>query len=125
MQNILLIRKTGDEKQMLPGAVMKMGGLDQAECLLIHAEAGHILISNADLTPREKMRLITYLYDDIDDLCQQLVEASNKVSGEFHLKYDPLCEVDEGVVEDLICMGADEDCLRTLLMKEAEKQDEK
>ena len=41
------------------------------------------------------------------------------------MKYDPLCEVDEGVVEDLICMGADEDCLRILLMKEAEKQDEK
>ena len=125
MQNILLIRKTGDEKQMLPGAVMKMGGLDQAECLFIHAEAGHILISNADLTPREKMSLITHLYDDIEDLCQQLVDASNKVSGEFHLRYDLLREVDEDVVADLICLGADEDRLRVLLMKEAEKQDEK
>ena len=125
MRNTLLIRNTSDEKQMLPGAVMKMGGLDQAECLLIHAEAGHILISDADLTPREKMSLITHLYDDIEDLCQQLVEASNKVSGEFHLRYDPLCEVDEGVVADLICMGADEDRLRALLMKEMEKQDEK
>ena len=71
------------------------------------------------------MNLITQLYKDIAALCKQLVDASNKISGEFHLKYDPLCEVDEGVVEDLICMGADEDCLRILLMKEAEKQDEK
>ena len=125
MQNILLIRKTGDEKQILPGAVMKMGGLDQAECLLIHAEAGHILISNADLTPREKMNLITQLYKDIADLCKQLVDASNKVSGEFLLKNDPLSEVDEDVVADLICMGADEDRLRILLMKETETQDEK
>ena len=125
MRNTLLIRNTSDEKQMLPGAVMKMGGLDQAECLLIHAEAGHILISDADLTPREKMSLITHLYDDIEDLCQQLVDASNKISGEFLLKNDPLSEVDEDIVADLICMGADEDRLRVLLMKEAEKQDEK
>ena len=41
------------------------------------------------------------------------------------MRYDPLREVDEDVVADLICMGADEDRLRVLLMKEAEKQDEK
>ncbi len=124
MRQALLIRNTGDEKQMLPGSVMKMGGLAQAECLLIHAEAGHILISDAALTPREKMNLITQLYKDIESLCQQLVEASNMVKGKFLLKHDPLREVDGDVVADLICMGADEDRLRILLMKEAIETDE-
>ena len=124
MRQALLIRNTGDEKQMLPGSVMKMGGLAQAECLLIHAEAGHILISDAALTPREKMGLITQLYKDIESLCQQLVEASNMVKGKFLLKHDPLREVDGDVVADLICMGADEDRLRILLMKEAIETDE-
>lgn len=104
---------------------MEMAGLEHADCLRIHAERGHILISDSDLTPREKMNLITQLYKDIADLCKQLVDASNKVSGEFLLKNDPLSEVDEDVVADLICMGADEDRLRILLMKEAETQDEK
>lgn len=125
MTNTFLFRDPSKNKQVIPGAVMEMAGLEHADCLRIHAERGHILISDSDLTPREKMNLITQLYKDIADLCKQLVDASNKVSGEFLLKNDPLSEVDEDVVADLICMGADEDRLRILLMKETETQDEK
>lgn len=125
MTNTFLFRDPSKNKQVIPSAVMEMAGLDHADCLRIHAERGHILISDSDLTPREKMNLITQLYKDIADLCKQLVDASNKVSGELLLKNDPLSEVDEDVVADLICMGADEDRLRILLMKETETQDEK
>lgn len=125
MTNTFLFRDTSKNKQVIPGAVMEMAGLEHADCLRIHAEGGHILISDSDLTPREKMNLITQLYKDIADLCKQLVDASKKVSGEFLLKNDPLSEVDGDVVADLICMGADEDCLRILLMKEAEEQNER
>lgn len=125
MTNTFLFRDPSKNKQVIPGAVMEMAGLEHADCLCIHAEGGHILISDSDLTPREKMNLITQLYKDIADLCKQLVDASNKVSGEFLLMNDPLSEVDGDVVADLICMGADEDCLRILLMKEAEEQNER
>lgn len=125
MTNTFLFRDPSKNKQVIPGAVMEMAGLEHADCLRIHAEGGHILISDSDLTPREKMNLITQLYKDIADLCKQLVDASNKVSGEFLLMNDPLSEVDGDVVADLICMGADEDCLRILLMKEAEEQNER
>jgi antitoxin component of MazEF toxin-antitoxin module len=124
MTNTFLFRDPGKNKQVIPGAVMGMAGLEQAECLRIHAEGGHILISDSDLTPREKVNLITQLYKDIAALCKQLVDASNKISGEFLLKNDPLSEVDEDIVADLLCMGADEDRLRVLLMNEMETQDE-
>ena len=117
MTNTFLFRDPGKNKQVIPGAVMGMAGLEQAE-------GGHILISDSDLTPREKVNLITQLYKDIAALCKQLVDDSNKISGEFLLKNDPLSEVDEDIVADLLCMGADEDRLRVLLMKEMETQDE-
>ena len=66
----------------------------------------------------EPSNAATQLYKDIESLCQQLVEASNMVKGKFLLKHDPLREVDGDVVADLICMGADEDRLRVLLMQE-------
>ena len=40
------------------------------------------------------------------------------------MKNDPLSEVDEDIVADFLCMGADEDRLRVLLMNEMETQDE-
>lgn len=63
MTNTFLFRDPGKNKQVIPGAVMGMAGLEQAECLRIHAEGGHILISDSDLTPREKVNLITQLYN--------------------------------------------------------------
>lgn len=54
MTNTFLFRDPGKNKQVIPGAVMGMAGLEQAECLRIHAEGGHILISDSDLTPQRK-----------------------------------------------------------------------
>ena len=36
MTNTLLFRDPGKNKQVIPGAVMGMAGLEQAECLRIH-----------------------------------------------------------------------------------------
>ena len=70
------------------------------------------------------MGTIAHLYEAIDSLMEQLVDASKEAASELEDAPDPLEEVDENVLDDLLACGADPDGLRLLLALEEESEDE-
>ena len=75
----VLHRNPENRNQKIPFPAMQMAELADAEQLTIQADAGSILISREDITPRQAIITITHLNEVIDSLVLQLVDASNEI----------------------------------------------
>ena len=119
----VLNRNPENRNQKIPFPAMQMAGLADAEQLTIQADAGSILISREDITARQAITTITHLYEVIDSLILQLVDASNEIVDVLDIP-DPLESVDEELLDDLLECGANPDGLRLLLAVEDEADEE-
>ena len=119
----VLNRNPENRNQKIPFPAMQMAGLADAEQLTIQADAGSILISREDITARQAITTITHLYEVIDSLILQLVDASNEIVDVLDIP-DPLETVDEDLLYDLLECGANPDGLRLLLAVEDEADEE-
>ena len=119
----VLNRNPENRNQKIPFPAMQMAGLADAEHLTIQADAGSILISREDITARQAITTITHLYEVIDSLILQLVDASNEIVDVLDIP-DPLETVDEDLLDDLLECGANPDGLRLLLAVEDEADEE-
>ena len=119
----VLHRNTENRNQKIPFPAMRVAGLADAEQLTIQADAGSILISREDITARQAITTITHLYEVIDSLILQLVDASNEIVDVLDIP-DPLETVDEDLLDDLLECGANPDGLRLLLAVEDEADEE-
>ena len=119
----VLHRNTVNRNQKIPFPAMQVAGLADAEQLTIQADAGSILISREDITARQAITTITHLYEVIDSLILQLVDASNEIVDVLDIP-DPLETVDEDLLDDLLECGANPDGLRLLLAVEDEADEE-
>ena len=119
----VLNRNPENRNQKIPFPAMQMAGLADAEQLTIQADAGSILISREDITARQTITTITHLYEVIDSLILQLVDASNEIVDVLDIP-DPLETVDEELLDDLLECGANPDGLRLLLAVEDEADEE-
>ena len=119
----VLNRNPENRNQKIPFPAMQMAGLADAEQLTIQADAGSILISREDITARQAITTITHLYEVIDSLILQLVDASNEIVDVLDIP-DPLETVDEELLDDLMECGANPDGLRLLLTVEDEADEE-
>lgn len=119
----VLHRNPENRNQKVPFPAMQIAGLADAEELTIHADAGSILISREDITPRQAITTITHLYEVIDSLILQLVDVSNEIAEGLGIP-DPLNHVNEDVLDDLLGCGANPDGLRLLLGLEDEEFEE-
>ena len=120
----ILNRDPENRNQKIPYAAMQIAGLANAKELVIQADAGSILISRKDITPRQAITMITHLYEVIDGLMLQLVDTSNEAASTLEEIPDLLDELDEVVLDDLLANGADPDGLRLLLAQEDEEDEE-
>lgn len=107
----------------IPRAALQLSGLADAEELTLQAGTGYILVSRQDLNVREAAGTIAQLYGVVDRLMEQLVNASREAAGKLEDVPDPLDELDEEVLDDLLAYGADAEGLRFLLEME-ELEDE-
>lgn len=119
----VLHRNPENRNQKIPFPAMQVAGLADAEQLTIQADAGSILISREDITARQAITTITHLYEVIDSLILQLVDASNEIVDVLDIP-DPLETVDEELLDDLLECGANPDGLRLLLTVEDEADEE-
>ena len=119
----VLHRNTENRNQKITFPAMLVAGLADAEQLTIQADAGSILISREDITARQAITTITHLYEVIDSLILQLVDASNEIVDVLDIP-DPLETVDEDLLDDLLECGANPDGLRLLLAVEDEADEE-
>lgn len=119
----VLHRNPENRNQKVPFPALQIAGLADAEELTIQADAGSILISREDITPQQAITTITHLYEVIDALILQLVDASNEIVNVLDLP-DPLDTVDEDLLDELLGCGANPDGLRLLLGLEDEEFEE-
>ena len=119
----VLHRNPENRNQKIPFPAMQVAGLADAEQLTIQADAGSILISREDITARQAITTITHLYEVIDSLILQLVDASNEIVDVLDIP-DPLETVDEELLDDLLECGANPDGLRLLLAVEDDADEE-
>lgn len=119
----ILHRNPENRNQKVPFPALQIAGLADAEELTIQADAGSILISREDITPLQAITTITHLYEVIDALILQLVDASNEIVDVLDLT-DPLNTVDEDLLDELLGCGANPDGLRLLLGVEDEMDEE-
>ena len=119
----VLHRNPENRNQKIPFPAMQMAELADAEQLTIQADAGSILISREDITARQAITTITHLYEVIDSLILQMVDASNEIVDVLDIP-DPLETVDEELLDDLLECGANPDGLRLLLAGEDEADEE-
>ena len=119
----VLHRNPENRNQKVPFPALQIAGLADAEDLTIQADAGSILISQEDITPQQAITTITHLYEVIDALILQLVDASNEIVNVLDLP-DPLDTVDEDLLDELLGCGANPDGLRLLLGLEDEEFEE-
>lgn len=119
----VLHRNPENRNQKVPFPALQIAGLADAEDLTIQADAGSILISREDITPQQAITTITHLYEVIDALILQLVDASNEIVNVLDLP-DPLDTVDEDLLDELLGCGANPDGLRLLLGLEDEEFEE-
>lgn len=119
----VLNRNPENRNQKIPFPAMQVAGLADAKQLTIQADAGSILISREDITARQAITTITHLYEVIDSLILQLVDASNEIVDVLDIP-DPLETVDEELLDDLLECGANPDGLRLLLTVEDEADEE-
>ena len=119
----VLHRNPENRNQKIPFPAMQMAELADAEQLTIQADAGSILISREDITARQAITTINHLYEVIDSLILQLVDASNEIVDVLDIP-DPLEAMDEDLLDDLLECGANLDGLRLLLAVEDEADEE-
>ena len=119
----VLHRNPENRNQKVPFPALQIAGLADAEELTIQADAGSILISREDITPQQAITTITHLYEVIDALILQLVDASNEIVDVLDIP-DPLETMDEDLLDDLLECGANLDGLRLLLAVEDEADEE-
>lgn len=119
----VLHRNPENRNQKIPFPAMQVAGLADAKQLTIQADAGSILISREDITARQAITTITHLYEVIDSLILQLVDASNEIVDVLDIP-DPLETVDEELLDDLLECGANPDGLRLLLAVEDDADEE-
>ena len=119
----VLHRNPENRNQKIPFPAMQVAELADAEQLTIQADAGSILISREDITARQAITTITHLYEVIDSLILQLVDASNEIVDVLDIP-DPLETVDEELLDDLLEGGVNPDGLRLLLAVEDEADEE-
>ena len=113
----ILNRNPENRNQKIPFPAMQIAGLADAEELTVFADDGSILVTREDITPRQAITTIARLYEVTDSLFTQLVDASKEAAGDLEID-DPLEDVDEDVLDDLLAAGADPDGLRMLLLME-------
>lgn len=116
----ILHRDPDNRSQKIPYPALQISQLADANELTIQADAGSILVSRNDLTVRQALTTIGHLYEVVDSLMEQLVDATKKVSSDLDDIHDPLEDVDDDVLDDLLSSGADPDGLRMLLALEDE-----
>ena len=119
----VLHRNPENRNQKVPFPALQIAGLADAEELTIQSDAGSILISREDITPQQAITTITHLYEVIDALILQLVDASNEIVNVLDLP-DPLDTVDEDLLDERLGCGANPDGLRLLLGLEDEEFEE-
>ena len=119
----VLHRNPENRNQKIPFPAMQMAELADAEQLTIQADAGSILISREDITARQAITTIPHLYEVIDSLILQLVDASNEIVDVLDIP-DPLETVDEELLDAHLECGANPDGLRLLLAVEDEADEE-
>ena len=120
----ILHRDPDNKIQKIPYAVLQVSALADAEELTVQTGDGCVLLCRNVLTTREAVGTIAHLYEAIDSLMEQLVDASKEAASELEDGPDPLEELDENVLDDLLACGADPDGLRLLLALEEESEDE-
>ena len=120
---LVVHRNPENRNQTIPFPAKQVAELADAEQLTIQADAGSILISREDITARQAITTITHLYEVIDSLILQLVDASNEIVDVLDIP-DPLETVDEELLDDLLECGANPDGLRLLLAVEDEADEE-
>ena len=107
----ILHRDPDNRSQKIPYPALQISQLADANELTIQADAGSILVSRDDIT-------IRHLYEVVDSLMEQLVDATKEISSDLGGIHDPLEDVDDDVLDDLLSSGADPDGLRMLLAME-------
>jgi len=115
----ILHRDPENRSQKIPYPALQISQLADADELTIQADAGSILVSRDGLTVRQALTTIGHLYEVVDTLMEQLVDATMEIS-DLDDTHDPLDEIDDDVLDDLLSSGADPDGLRMLLMLEEE-----
>lgn len=116
----ILHRDPENRSQKIPYPALQISQLADADELTIQADAGSILVSRDGLTVRQALTTIGHLYEVVDTLMEQLVDATMEISSDLDDTHDPLDEIDDDVLDDLLSSGADPDGLRMLLMLEEE-----
>lgn len=116
----ILHRDPENRSQKIPYPALQISQLADADELTIQADAGSILVSRDNLTVRQALTTIGHLYEVIDSLMDQLVDATKEISSDLDDIHDPLDEIDGDVLDDLLSSGADPDGLRMLLTLEEE-----
>ena len=115
---VYLHRDPDNRSQKIPYSALQISQLADANELTIQADAGSILVSRDDITARQALTTIRHLYEVVDSLMEQLVDATKEISSDLGGLHDPLEDVDDDVLDDLLSSGADPDGLRMLLAME-------
>ena len=111
----ILHRDPDNRSQKIPYPALQISQLADANELTIQADAGSILVSRDDITARQALTTIRHLYEVVDSLMEQLVDATKEISSDLGGIHDPL---EDDVLDDLLSSGADPDGLRMLLAME-------
>lgn len=114
----ILHRDPENRSQKIPYPALQISQLADADELTIQADSGSILVSRNDLTVRQALTTIGHLYEVVDSLMEQVVDATKEISSDLENIYDPLEDVDDDILDDLLSSGADPDGLRMLLAME-------
>lgn len=114
----VLHRNPENRNQKIPFPALQISQLADADELTIQADAGSILVSRDGLTAHQAITTIGHLYEVVDSLIEQLVDTSKEIRSDLGDIHDPLDDLDEDILDDLLCCGADPDGLRMLLAVE-------
>ena len=106
----ILHRDPDNRSQKIPYPALQISQLADASELTIQADA--------DITARQALTTIRHLYEVVDALMEQMVDATKEISSDLGGIHDPLEDVDDDVLDDLLSSGADPDGLRMLLAME-------
>lgn len=115
----ILHRDPDRKSQKIPYAALQISALAGTTGLAVQAGDGYILVCRNELTVREAVSTIAHLNTVVDSLMEELVGASRDAAGELEDVPDPLDELDEEVLDDLLACGADSEGLSFLLEMEA------
>ena len=115
----ILHREADSKSQKIPYAALQISALAGATELAVQTGDGCILICRNELTVREAASTIAQLNAIIESLMEELVDASKEAARELEDVPDPLDELDEEVLDNLLACGADSEGLRFILEMEA------